>query len=542
MKLRLITFAIAGLTFASCSDDFLQRNPLGQENSGSFFRSELGCEQGVGAIYDPMQWKGMYSVNYWALGDVCSDDADKGGQDANDQPAMQELATFNANPSNTYLTDMWTGFYVGIGRANLMIYQTQSSSDVDFSEELRLSYRAEARYLRAFYYFDLLKIFGAVPLVVEPLIPGAGADIGNRQEGDVDGDLQKQAVLDFIIKELEDIQDVNILKTEKGRVTRRAILSLLAKAYIWDKDWANALIASEKVIQLSPALSSVKYQDIFKISNERNSEIIFAVQFIDGDNYDRLAEGTERCTYQNVRLIKPVDAPISSYFMGERGYGFNTPRPELISIFDKLDPRLDMVLKRGDSIWFDFSKEDKKYSTSKLRKHPVMFPSEHTGYYSRKGTLEFDEFASKKQSSGLDYPLIRLADVYLFAAEAAFELGQNDKALQYVNDVRTRARLSARKEVGYKTHVSTVSEFPKPLTSITRDNIYDERRRELFCEGHRFFDLVRTGKAAEKISALKTDAFGMPIMFQAGKNEVFPIPQNEIVKHTGGKLIQNPNY
>lgn len=544
MKVKVFLYLLAGGLFStSCSEDFLQRDPLGQENSGSFFKSELGCEQGVLSIYDPLQWKSMYSVNYWAIGDVCSDDADKGGQSENDQPSMQELETFNVNPSNTYLTDMWTGFYVGIGRANLMLYQTASSSDVNFSNELRLSYRAEAKFLRALYYFDLLKIFGAVPLVETPIKPGEGADIGNRQAGDFDGSLQKQAILDFIISELEEIQDVTIQKQEKGRVTHRAILSLLAKAYIWNKSWDKALETSEKVISISQSLSNVKYQDIFSLDNESNSEIVFAIQFVDGDDYDRLAEGSERSTYQNVRLIKPVDISESTYFLGERGYGFNIPRKELVDLFDPQDPRLDMILSRGDSLWFDFSYIDqKKYPKATLRKHPILFSSDHTGYYSRKAVLEYNEYGTKLQSSGLDYPLIRLADVYLFASEAAFELKQNDKALKYVNDVRERARLSARKEVGFKKYVSVESSSPAPLSSVSREDIYNERRMELFCEGHRFFDLVRTGLASEKISALSKDCFGMPINFQKGKNEVFPIPQNEIIKHSGGKLIQNPNY
>jgi len=552
---KIFIYGLAGLLLSSCAEDFLQRDPLGLENNGTFFDNELGCEQGVNAIYDPLQWLETYSRTYWAIGDVCSDDAEKGGQTESDQADMQELQTFNISTTNPYLSTFWESMYIGIGRANEMLYQT--SDGTNFSKDLTLSFRAEAKFLRAFYYFDLMKVFGAVPLVKEPVTPGEGGDIGNRVNESDDGSMQKQVVLDFIISELEEIKDVEILKTEFGRVTNKAIKSLLAKAYIWNKDWANALKYSEEVIAESPDITNVKYQDIFKIDNEQNSEIIFSIQFVNGitqEDYNRGGEGSERSTYQNVRMLKfKYSGESKTEFLGERGYGFNTPTEDLVSKFDKksdteYDPRLDMIVSGKDSLWWDFSfTHPKSYPNAKLEKCQIVFPSGQTGYSCRKGALEYDEFsASKQQSSGLDYPLIRLADIYLFAAEAAFNLGEKEKAANYVNKVRERARNSHRKEIGFRQFKSLPpSQYPEDVAAgqLTLDIIYLERRKELFCEGHRFFDLARTGRAANLINRNKEkDGFGVPINFKEGVNEVFPIPLRQISRHTGGNLIQNPGY
>lgn len=546
MKIKnIVIYSFAALMLSSCAEDFLQKDPLGLESNKTFYKDKANCEEGVNAIYDPMQWLNMYSRNMWAYGDVCSDDTEKGGENAADQAVMGELQSFSANSSNQYLVESWRGYYVGIARANDMLNSTEDGS-VDFDKKTLLRYRAEARFLRAFYYFDLTKIFGAVPLIVKPLSPGEGAGVGNRDFGTT-AQSQKDSVLGFVCAELEAIKgDLpwSYGAADKGRVTQGAALGLLTRAYVYKEQWAKALSTAESLMSntdMGYNQLNVKYQDIFDLLNENNQEILFSIQFVDAENgnsYDRSGEGSEKPTYINVRTVKCLDN-MSNKFMGAFGYGFNTPRKDLVNAFEPKDPRLDLIAKKGDSIWWQFT----DVTNSKLQKHPIVFPSAHTGYYCRKGTLDYGQFSkAQSQSSPLDIPVIRLADVYLLAAEAAYNTGDVDKATKFVNAVRERARNSARKETGFRTYVPAVSTVPAPLSTVTLDDIYNERRRELFCEGQRFFDLVRTGKIADAIASKPSDSFGSSIRFTAGKNEVFPIPNVEILRHSGGQLIQNAGY
>lgn len=547
MKMKkILIWALSAFVLSSCADEFLQRDPLGLESNVTFYKDKANCEEGVNSIYDPAQWLNMYSRNFWGIGDVCSDDSEKGGENEKDQPSMQELQTFSVNSSNAYLVQMWRGYYVGIARANDMLNSTESG-EVDFDQKDLLRYRAEARFLRALYYFDLTRIFGAVPLIVKPLSPGEGANVGNRDFGTT-VDSQRDSVLGFVCAELEAIKaDLpwSYGASDIGRATRGAAMGLLTRAYVYKKNWSSALATAESLMA-SPEMPygqlSVNYQDIFTLLNENNPEILFSIQFVDAENglsYDRAGEGSEKPTYMNVRTVYCLDNK-SNKFLSARGYGFNTPRADLIKTFDAKDPRLDMIYKKGDSIWWFFN----DVPNAVLQKHPVAFPSLHTGYYCKKGTLDYDQFSkAQPQSSPLDIPLIRLAEVYLLAAEAAFNTGDVAKATKYVNAVRTRARNSARKENGFRDYTYGVaSSVPADLGTVTLDDIYNERRRELFCEGHRFFDLVRTGKIVEAIAGKKTDSFGSSVEFTEGKNEIFPIPNVEILRHSGGLLIQNPGY
>lgn len=546
MKIKnLLIFSCSVILLSSCADEFLQREPLGLESNATFYKDKANCEEGVNSIYDPAQWLDMYSRNMWAYGDVCSDDTEKGGETVRDQPDMQALQTFTANSSNPYLVATWRGFYIGIARANDMLNATESG-DVNFDKSALLRYRAEARFLRAMYYFDLTRIFGAVPLIVKPLSPGEGAGVGNRDFGTT-AQSQKDSVLGFVCAELDAIKgDLpwSYGASDIGRVTQGAALGLLTRAYVYKEQWAKALATAESLMsntEMGYNQLSVNYQDIFDQLHENNKEILFSIQFVDAENgqsYDRSGEGSEKPTYINVRTIKCLDDK-SEKFMGAFGYGFNTPRKDLVSVFEPKDPRLDLIYKKGDSIWWNFV----EVPNSKLQKHPIVFPSAHTGFYCKKGTLDYGQFAkAQSQSSNLDIPLIRLSEVYLLAAEAAFHTGDIDKATKFVNAVRLRARNSARKELGFHSYVSAVSTVPDDLTTVSLDDIYNERRRELFCEGQRFFDLVRTGKIADAIAGKKSDSFGSAISFTVGKNEVFPIPNIEILRHTGGQLIQNAGY
>lgn len=532
---KILIFALFASVFASCGKDLLDKNPLGQESNKTFFTKADNCENALNAVYDPSGWPSLYAINFWVYGDVCSDDTEKGGENPVDQTDMQSLMTFNHTSSNPLLLQSWQSFYIGIARANELLFRTES---VDFSEELRLRYRAEARFMRALYYFDLTRIYGAVPLVKNPINPGEGASIGNRDGGATLAD-QRAYVMSFITSELEAIaSDLpwSHAKKDEGRATRGAALGLLTRAYAYTADWAKVKETADKVMTQYPTLS-VKYQDIFTVTNENNVEILFSVQATDGDDYGRNAEGTERSTYQNVRyILSPTGA---ENFMSGKGYGFNLPRQSLVSSYEAGDPRLDMILRQGvnDSIWWNFT-------SFPIAKYKVVFrPGQTTGAYSRKSTLECTQISvAKDQSSGLNIPLLRLAEVYLYAAEAAFHLGDEASALKYVNIVRERARNSARKETGFLSFVPAVSAVPAALSNITLPAIYQEQRNEFSCESTRFFELVRTDRVASVMSEVTSDVFGSAIRFVPNKNEYFPIPASEIIRHSGGNLIQNPGF
>ena len=550
---KILGILVTSFVLFSCTEDFINKQPLGVETNVIFYDKVENCELAVNAIYDPLGWESMYQVGMMALGDMTSDDAEKGGGDnvlqyKSDQGAIFDIVTFTVNPINGYLADIWDASYIGIARANAMLDATNKidATNDDYQTFKRL--RGEARFLRALYYFDLVRIYGPVPLLKQAIAPADAIDVGNRADGDdAQGTKQVKAIYDFIIEELEAIQnDVpwTYNADNYGRVTAAAAKALLAKAYLYkadifsnsDNEYEKAYLAAKEVLDNESYGLEAKYQDIFDLNleNESSKEFIFTIQFTSGSSTLRGGEGSIRPIYVTPRFF--INAQGKPEKKDGYGYGFNIPRQDLIDAFDANDPRLDMVLAEGDSLYCNAFGSPQWTKIAKV--------DWNTGYYCMKGSVNYEQFAGfNTQVIGKNIPVIRYADVMLIAAEAGFkDGGYKAEALKYVNDIRKRARESKRVLNAYNDYTYSVGTVPADLSAITLDDIKKERRLELYCEGHRFFDLVRWGDADAILGAITKDVAGYPVLWNPATLGRMPIPQAQINLHTGGKLVQNPGY
>jgi starch-binding outer membrane protein, SusD/RagB family len=484
LKFSVPTLAAMGFILAGCSD-LLNKEPLGVESSTTFLKTESQAILAVNAVYDATAWRFSQEVFEWFLGDIVSDDAEKGGESAADWAELQQLKDFRANAANSISFARWSELYQGIYRANVVIERVPA---IEMDAKLRARLVGEAKFLRAFFYFQLVKTFGGVPLVTKPLSPSeycqARAPI-QAVWAQIETDLKEAA---------EALPEKSVYPgSDLGRATKGAANSLLAKAYIFQSKWAEALAASATVIQSGQYDLEPNYANIFKISHENGIESIFEIQHIQvaTSEYGDLNEGQETSIYQGSRN--------QTYFTG---WGFNLPTQDLVDEFESNDPRLKATVIFNGDILYEGTPAQQKADNG----------ASTTGYAARKYLYEYQPIVPEVSNSPANWRSIRFADVLLFHAEAANELGNATAALESLNRVRKRVSMPV---------VTTTNK------DELRNAIYHERRVELALEGHRFFDLVRQGRAAAELKG-----------FIAGKHEYFPIPQLEL--DVCDKIVQNP--
>jgi hypothetical protein len=379
--------------------------------------------------------------------------------------------------------------YTGITRVN---YIMENKDNIDFPEKQHIL--AEARFLRAYYYFELVKFFGDIPLIIDERLGIEEAQqLPRAPKADVYAQIEED--LTFAISIL------NPVATQKGRATKGAAQALLGKAYLYQNKYTEAATILDEIRNSGLYSLISNYGDLFSVSNENNSETVFDVQYtgLEGGGYGCLIclEGNAAPGFQGIRQYNgPVYGDGNSY---------NLPTQELYNAFSPIDPR------RGHTILdieaFIAAQPDPSAITY------AIGAGGHTGYYNNKYIKRQGEIGlpDNDLTSPVNYRVIRYADILLMAAEAHFHLGNNSVAQQLVNQVRVRAGVPGI-----------------PVQSL--NDIYKERRFELSGEGHRFFDLVRTGQAAQYIDG-----------FVVGKHELFPIPQVEI-DLAGGNWPQNSGY
>ncbi|MRR20571.1 RagB/SusD family nutrient uptake outer membrane protein [bacterium] len=489
-----ITFSIlltAFLVIAAGCEDFLQKDPQGELTQEAFPVSASDAELATNAVYVTIRNWAYHSGGYPIM-DIMSDDAHKGSNPNDQLPTVGPYESFAHTTTQDGLDRWYSALYEGIKRANVV---TEKVPLIDMDTELRDRYIAEASFLRGLYYFDLVRAFGGVPKVTSTTpptkVPRSTAD----------------EIYDLIISDLvfaaQNLPEKSAYGPEDaGRATKGAAKSLLAKVYLFKGDFVNAeKYALEVIISDEYELEPI-FADANGKLGEHGVESVFEVgaMEVDGDG------GNQYANTQGVR-----GSP-------NRGWGFNRPSLDLRASFEEGDPRLsatiidlgetlDGVLILGDGTTPDET-EDEGGNVIEVEcyNQKVWYPGNTT-------TTQW----------GHNRRLIRYADVLLIAAEALNENNKPDDALLYLNEVRKRARQ------GDNTILPDITETGK---NALRDIIIEERRHELAMEGHRFWDLVRTGKAASVLG---------PLGFVAGKHELFPIPQNEI-DISQGSLEQNPNW
>lgn len=483
LKLNIIIL-VSILTF-SCSDDFVDVDSK-DKNSENFFNTEQDYQDALVAAYDYLQ----ATARNVQLGEIASDNTLCGGESATDTPGFQEIDDMIHTPINSNLREIWTWMYTGVNRTN---YIMEFQDNIDFPS--KASVLAQTRFLRAYYYFELVKWFGDVPLVIDKRIQfGEQFEIDRAPKADVYALIEQDLI--YAAANLPYVQSVT------GRVTKGAAQALLGKAYLYQGKFTEAAPVLEDLIQNGPhsLLTTVQAPLMFENEYENNIESVFEIQYsdVDGGSYDcfQCLEGNYAVGFNGIRSY---DGPLYDF-----GYSFNVPTQEVVDAFEEGDIRLAYSILDIEA-----------WATETGATYTEGY--EHTGYYNlkyiaRKGDLNQPDAALTNPNN---YRAIRFADVLLMAAEALNRGKISDtRALEYLNLVRTRATLD-----------------PLNLSDTNLTNaIYNERRVELVGEGHRFFDLVRTGRAAQEIDG-----------FVTGKHEVFPIPVEEI-ELSGGRWSQNPQY
>lgn len=481
----LLTLSLL-VTAVSCTE-VLDRVPQGEFTLDNYFQTEDHAVQSVNAIYNQLREWQVHVFSFIGMTDIVSDDSEKGSFPS-DGFFLQEVEDFEFTASNVAPSSVWSGYYDGVFRANLAIERIPNVPEMD--EALRTRLIAEARTLRAYFYFNLVRWFDGVPLVLEPFpesfaIPRSSADEVYAQ---IIADLEAGAAV-LPTKSAYPAADL-------GRVTRGTATALLAKVHLTRGSFDEAAQRALEVIQGGEYSLAPSYASIFTQSGENGPGSIFEVQTA---AYPTGGGGSQYNEVQGVRGTPNL------------GWGFNRPSDNLIASYGPGDPRREAtILYVGEVLPDGSAIVEGDANIVGERFNQKAFVVDHPG--------------GNGNGPG-NIRILRYADLLLIAAEALNEIGRTSEALTYLNQVRARAR----------------GGFPGILPDVVSTNqqevrtaIWHERRVELALEQHRWFDLVRTGRAASVMQAL-----GKP--FVEGKHELFPIPQGEI-DLSEGVLEQNEGY
>ena len=427
-------------------------------------------------------------MNVW-ISEIASDNTIAEGESVNDSQGLHQLDDMTHGGVNNELRSVMRWMYSGITRCNFIM---ENKDNIEFTGKDKII--AEAKFLRAFYYFELVKFFGDVPLVIDQRI---GAEEVTQIERAPKADVYAQIESDLISA----IPDLDLISLIKGRASKGAAQSLLGKVYLYQNKFSEAATAFDEVINSGAYALINDYSQLFSVASENNSETVFDVEYTgaEGGGYGCLVclEGNAGPGFQGIRqYVGPVYGDGNSY---------NLPTQNLYDAFSSFDGRRDVTILDIEAFIAEQDNPD-------LISYAIGAGG-HTGYYNNKYIKRQGEIGlpDNDLTSPVNYRVIRYADVLLMAAEAHFQSGNSGVAQGYFNEIRVRAGVQ-----------------PFPISSI--EDIYNERRLELACEGHRFFDLVRTGQAEQHIDG-----------FVVGKHELFPIPQLEI-DLAGGNWSQNPGY
>lgn len=455
--------AAAAVMAVSC-ERFLDEGLKGSYSSENYYTSPSKAEMAVNAIYNS-----LYNNILWMFGDVASDDSVKGGDDG-DQPQINQIDELNATTDNGSVGTFWQDCYETVNRANNVIANIPGMG-LEPALEARLL--GEAKFLRAYSYFNLVNVFGEVPLKTRPQNTTADIHVGPSSIADI------YAQIDA---DLEDAAS-SLTMTTNGRATKGAALALLAKSKLFQKKWNESLQAVSRFEALGTSYSlEPVYADLFKPGGENSRECIFAIRYVNSTT-------ASRGNNLNVWF---------SPYAEENGYHFNQPTQGYVDCFrektvsGETDPRLDASIGRGGQPWFNGTTFETAWGNV-------------TGYLVKKYDEEKVEGQAKSQST-VPQHRIRYAELLLIKAEALNEASVSNtaEAAAVLNQVRNRAGLG---------------DTPAGNQNALRDVIRLERRRELGFEFHRFFDVMRYGKDYA-VAALGDKAWPSDRYY-------FPIPQSE---------------
>lgn len=519
-KTTYILLVLFLLGFSSC--DWVSEPTPGVTQLSDYFVSGQACIYNVNANYVPLAWE--FNNTYyseWFIGDVMSDDALKGGQNISDMSAAYELENFKSNADNEIAEEFFKAQYEGIARCNSSLtYIPTVACDSDMNESLKQRLLGECYFLRAYYYFRLVRTYGGVPLTLA---------IENSDEHWNRARSSAETIYAQIISDLENAESRLWNKSETGgadmgRATKGAAQAMLVKVYMYMHDYAKAKEWGDKFLTDQAAQYNLTpvFADNFTLAGENNEESIFEIQYANEATSDyNPGNGATRGTFTQVLTRS------RSTNMGDEGWGFNKPTHNLYDEYEPTDPRRDatIILLDADHL----GDQDTYLGTSYLNRKSGLYNAEGTGY-TYKNTHNTRGVLNNKQ--------FRLADLYLLYAEACMETGDAGTATTYLNKVRARVGLPSYPGYSFKVN-------GEELTSPTlQEALRHERRMELAMEGHRWFDLCRWGVAYEVMTAYMAlespEAKAEMQPFKKGVHELLPIPNKQ--RQLNSLLDQNPGY
>lgn len=497
-KTLFILPVIAAAVFTgSCSKDFLTTTPVGRDLEINYYQTQGQAFEALVSVYDVLQWNDQYGFTMMRfLLNVASDDTYAGGSDASDQPSWVAYDNFSLTPNLGPQAGFWRKNYKGIYRANLYLEKIDGIEDASVAFKTRT--KAEARFLRGKFYFDLVRLFGNVPLIDHTLDPSEYYTISQADP---------ELVYDFIIADLESAIDglpETVPGNEQGRATKAAAQALLARVLLFhndENDMARVATLCQDIIASGNYSLVADYGEIFTRSGEWGSESVFEITYSENSTSDwgRFGSGHSEGNV-GVQFCGMRDYSGPDY---SPGWGF-CPITEDLEAFMQGDPRYEHTIIDADNL------AGAEYSAG----------YQNTGFFMKKYAPLLSNYPPDGEPSlnwGNNVREIRYADVLLMAAEGLVRSGGNEsQARAYLNMVRTRAGVPGISSSG---------------TALLED-IYTERRMEFATEGHRYFDLIRTGKAESVLTQYNWDPT---------TDLYLPIPQNEI-DASQGALVQNPGY
>ncbi|WP_119080047.1 RagB/SusD family nutrient uptake outer membrane protein [Chitinophaga alhagiae] len=493
----LLCTAAVCLLWAGCKRGFLDRSPQGSYTTDTYpYPKGAGpYDQYVFACYDVMRSYDVTVMPFVSATSIRSDDADKGSTPSDDGGNIQ-MDNLTLTPSNGLCNALWLGHFSLINRANIVLDQIKKDPDPNTSQDAKVQAEAEARFFRGYGYFMLVRLFGRVPLIDSvSSVPVSQANVPQSPPAAIYALIESD--LQFAAANLPLNWDPRFI----GRASKGAANGLLAKVYITQQKWAQAMTAAQQVIESGQYDLSTPYATIFGEDGENSKESIFEVQATATLNEKR-SNGSQHASIQGVR----------GSGIWNLGWGFNSPSPELDAAYETGDPRRvrTILYAGGTSVWGEAV--------------PAGLPNPR---YNHK-TLSNPAMRNKildNFSYWMNVRLLRYADVVLLYAEAANETGNTPEALAKLELVRKRAR---------GTDNSILPQITETDKDLLREIIRHERRVEMGMEYDRFFDLVRWGIAGPVLQAAGKN-------FVVGKHELLPIPQTQI-DISNGVLTQNSGY
>ena len=524
-RIYILLAIVGGLVLNSCDkDEFLDQPLRGRQQLDDYFSTAENAELFVNSIYAKVNGESWYQIEFFRQICEMSTDDNWAGNTEQPRPDITGIAAYNVFPGSSYINSFWENTYIGITRANIAL---ERIPEVDMEETLKNRLLAEARFLRAWYYFDLVRNFGGVPIVTTytELLEPEIRDVTRYSEDEVydyvESELQ-MAILDLPLKSQYSANDL-------GRITRGAAQTLLAKAYLYREKWTEARDMAAQVIQSGQYQLEPNFADIHSVNNHHGVESIFEVEMI--TNFQFTDIGGTISTTSGSRT--------------DQGWGWCVPSSDLENAFleegDEVRLR-STIIKHGEPVFGD--PEVESFDAAPARNK--------SGRINRKAYIPTADRESPYMIGQHALPVIRfrLADVILIHAEAAYFSGNEQAALESLRQVRERVSLDT--DMG----MSGVE---------LRDAIWKERRLELALEQQRLYDLRRqrvngmpriasilgpNGSFVEYNTEESTDPFettnlgeaqNKGALFDPSVHMLWPIPPEEI-QLSRGNITQNPGY